>query len=30
MLCVGVLYIFLSHVTNFLASAGRNGKLQSD
>jgi len=25
-----VLYIFLSHVPNFLASAGRNGKLQSN
>ena len=27
MLCVGVLYIFLSHVPNFLASADRNGNV---
>ena len=27
---IGVLCIFLSHMPNFLANAGRNGKLQSD
>ena len=27
---IGVLCIFLSHMPNFLANAGRNGELQSD